>query len=688
MFKLTAVLAALALIFGQLAMPTAANATVVPSPTIAGVQAAGGLGTGASGATVTITGTDFTGATAVRFAATAASFTVSSATSITATVPTGLTVGQVDVSVTTPTGLVVAKNAFKIQAAATAPTVTSVSPSAMGVAGNKRITVTGTNLLRTSAVTIGGQPAVSFTILSDTQIQAVVPASSIATSAPVQVVTPLGTSVTSPLASVSYLAPCDAGRLGTVRFNQGSSRLTKAGRAAVRDAASMIAAADCAEIKLVRYGKKIRSNTPAVERSYIKLKRDRAFEVLGLLTQRLALLGESTAISFAKLPNQVSQARAALDSRVGYRAVRIVSAETSEPRIIRAHPTSGPITGGTVVTLRGINMDDVTGVKFGTQDAVSFTKVSATVVTAISPARQVAGLSDISVVFATGSSTEARAFTFAAAPTITLLSATTSSLSGNERLVITGTNFLGVQGVTGVKFGTTDAVSYRVLSAESIEAIIPRGVSGAANVQVTAAGGSAASAFSFLGQPSVASVLTSGSLSEGPVNGGTAVTITGAGFTNAAGNSVVTSVRIGNTTLTSGFTVVNATSITLTTPANPQAVASVSVVTSGGEATLTEGFVFGPRITRTTNELSVTKDAAIDTSAAIGFTANQQFVGAITYTISGTLPVGLSIEGSTGKIIGTPTAVAARTSFTVTATGATSGVATAVIFITVVEPVS
>ena len=70
-------------------------------PTVTGISPTSGPTTGAT--TVTVTGTNLTGATAVKFGATAAaSFTVTNATSITATSPAGT--GTVDVTVTTPGG--------------------------------------------------------------------------------------------------------------------------------------------------------------------------------------------------------------------------------------------------------------------------------------------------------------------------------------------------------------------------------------------------------------------------------------------------------------------------------------------------------------------------------------------------------------------------------------------------------
>ena len=69
-----------------------------PAPTVTEVSPQ----TGASGTSVTITGTNFTGATAVHFGTASASFTVTNSTTIAATAPSGT--ATVNVTGTTPGG--------------------------------------------------------------------------------------------------------------------------------------------------------------------------------------------------------------------------------------------------------------------------------------------------------------------------------------------------------------------------------------------------------------------------------------------------------------------------------------------------------------------------------------------------------------------------------------------------------
>ncbi|WP_308425171.1 IPT/TIG domain-containing protein, partial [Wenjunlia tyrosinilytica] len=49
-------------------------------------------------------------------------------------------------------------------------------------------------------------------------------------------------------------------------------------------------------------------------------------------------------------------------------------------------PTTGPTTGGTTITLTGTGFTSATAVRFGTTPATSFTIVSDTHISAVSPA--------------------------------------------------------------------------------------------------------------------------------------------------------------------------------------------------------------------------------------------------------------------------------------------------------------
>lgn len=124
--------------------------------------------TGTTGTQVTITGINLTGATAVSFGGVAASsFTPVSATTVTAVVAGGATG---NVSVVTPNGT--ASLGTFTYGAPPVPVITGFSP-ASGTYGTT-ITITGSNLSQVTGVTFGNDNALSFDLVSDSVITAVV----------------------------------------------------------------------------------------------------------------------------------------------------------------------------------------------------------------------------------------------------------------------------------------------------------------------------------------------------------------------------------------------------------------------------------------------------------------------------------------------------------------------------------
>ncbi|MFE3548931.1 IPT/TIG domain-containing protein, partial [Streptomyces kronopolitis] len=99
--------------------------------------------------------------------------------------------GTVPVTVTTPLGTSNAVN-YTYAAAPAAPVLNAVVPNTGPAAGTNTVLLVGTGFTGATAVNFGPNPATSFTVNSDTQITAVVPAGT--GTVPVTVTTPLGTS--------------------------------------------------------------------------------------------------------------------------------------------------------------------------------------------------------------------------------------------------------------------------------------------------------------------------------------------------------------------------------------------------------------------------------------------------------------------------------------------------------------
>lgn len=153
-------------------------------------------GTGSAGDTITINGANFHNASAVSFTGAAAGeFTVNTAgTAITVIVPDGATTGTV--SVTTPAGTATSTTNFGVP-----PEVTGFSPTRGGTGA--AVTISGLRFTGATAVTFNGVSA-TFSVISDTTIEATVPAT--ATTGLVGVTTAGGTGVSAAVFTVVDVA--------------------------------------------------------------------------------------------------------------------------------------------------------------------------------------------------------------------------------------------------------------------------------------------------------------------------------------------------------------------------------------------------------------------------------------------------------------------------------------------------
>jgi uncharacterized repeat protein (TIGR03803 family) len=140
---------------------------------------------GKVGAKVGILGQNFSGSSVVTFGSTpATAVNLGGSTFLTATVPAGATTGAV--TVTTTTGTLTSNKKFGVT-----PQVTSFSPPSGPV--GQIVTIIGVSLTKATSVTFGGVKATSFTVNSDIQVTATVPAGAV--TGKIAITTPGGTAV-------------------------------------------------------------------------------------------------------------------------------------------------------------------------------------------------------------------------------------------------------------------------------------------------------------------------------------------------------------------------------------------------------------------------------------------------------------------------------------------------------------
>ena len=505
--------------------------TYVGIPSVTSLVTARGPITG--GSSVIISGTKFSGATAVNFGTIpATAFTINSSNQMTAISPAGS--GTVDVTVITLAGTS-ATSALDQFTYVAAPMVAAVAPINGPQTGGTSVTLSGTNFTGASAVTFGTTPAASFTVNNDNQMTAISPTGS--GSADITVTTVGGTSAVSALDQFTYVAAPMISMVAPVSGPQmGGTAVSLSGTGFTGASA-------------VLFG-----TTPAIS---FTVNND----------------SQITAIS----PTGSGSADITVTTVGGTSAMSALDQFTyvAAPAVTSLSPASGSMTGGTSVTIVGTNFNEATAVNFGTTAATSFTIVNANQIIAISPSGS--NIVDITVVTAGGTSAaipaDSYTYVYIAPPIVSILSLAKGPAAGGTLITITGTN---LSNATGVKFGSTKAASFTVVSATKITAVTPAG-SGSINVTVTNAGGtstiSAANLFTYVPAPIVTGIAPS----SGSIVGGTLVTLTGTYFTGA------TAVKFGSTAAQS-FTLLNDTQISAVSPVGVSGKVAVSVTTVGGKS--------------------------------------------------------------------------------------------------------
>ncbi len=383
------------------------------------------------GATVTINGAGFAGATGVKFGTLAATtFTVVSPTSVTAVVPIGAVTGRL--SVLAAGGIALSAANFTVAP----PAITTLTPATAAVGAT--VTIDGTGFTAATGVRFGTKPAVTFRVVSDVRMTAVVPPG--ATTGKVAVTGRGGTGLsvtnfTLPAPALTSFTPLKALAGTTVN-------IYGAGFAAATG---------------VMFGTR-----PATSFSVVSAT---------LITAVVPTGGANGVIS---VTTSGGTGRSAT-------AFALLA-----PTLTTLSPASGAV--GTLVTLTGTSFSEVTGVRFGAVNAPAFTVVSATRITATLPAGATTGA--VSVVTAGGTGSSATVFTVSL-PTLTSFTPATGARGAT--ITINGSGFTGA---TGVKFGTVAATSFTVVSSASITAVVPPTAT-AGKVSVVALGGTVQSVASF-----------------------------------------------------------------------------------------------------------------------------------------------------------------------------------------------
>jgi hypothetical protein len=582
------------------------------APIITRISPTSGPTTG--GITVVITGTNLASPSAVTFGGTSATVNSSSATSISVTTPAHAA-GVARVLVTTAAGTSTQAVNFTYVTIA-APVITSLSPTNGPASGGNTVTINGTNLFYTTGVTFGTTPASSFAILSNTQVAAVAPAGTGATT--VSVTNGTSTSGTLPYTYNGVAAPV----VSTVSPTNGPAA---GGNTAVINGSGFTYAT------AVTFGSTAATSFTVVSNT-----------VIDAVVPPGPSTGGNVSV-FITGPSGTSAASATY-----------TYAAALTPTVTGLSPASGPVSGGNIVAITGSDLNGATAVTFAGDAASSFTILSSTNINAIAPPGT-AGTASVVVTTPASASTGFN-YTYIAPPAPIAVFPATGVTAGGDSVAITGT---GLTGTTSVNFGTTPATSFTVVSDTEIDAITPAHLVGTVPINITTLSGTDSSlSFSFQPPPVISSITPT----SGPITGSTVVTITGAGLINTLGVNF-------RTTIATAVTVSSDNTVTATSPAE---VAGASAVTVNTASATSNGATFIYVATPTLTSLSPTSGAIVGgnnvTLTGTGFTT-------ATYVFFGANPAAFSILSDTLISAVAPSGSGA-VSITVTNPGGTSGAET------------
>jgi hypothetical protein len=273
-------------------------------------------------------------------------------------------------------------------------------------------------------------------------------------------------------------------------------------------------------------------------------------------------------------------AAALVATAAGLGDARSASASESPPTVVRVKPAQGPWQGGTHVTITGTNFRGATAVSFGGTAATSFTVTRAKLISAVTPPHT-GGVVEVTVTNGAGTSAPSAGSFFTYIPEVTGLSPSVGKVAGGQRVTVSGNGFAPGENTTTFNFATQEVATTSCSSTTTCTLNTPAHALGAVDVKATINGATSpknapADQFTYIPPPTVTAV----SPTEGPVEGGNLVSLTGTGFIG------VTEVFFGFFQgMSPSFTVNSETSITATVPRAEglaEKTVSVSVVALGG----------------------------------------------------------------------------------------------------------
>jgi IPT/TIG domain/Family of unknown function (DUF5719)/Fibronectin type III domain len=479
---------------------------------------------------------------------------------------------------------------YTVAGTTSGPTITSVSPTSGPTTGGTQITISGTNFATGATVRVGGTLATGITLVSSTQLRATTPPGS-AGARDVQVTNSSGSSAIR-VGAFTYTATSTTPTLTSVSPTSGP---TTGGTTITLTGTNFVSGAT------VRVGGVAATNV-----------------VFSSATQVTARTPAGTA---GARDVQITNPNGQSATRTG---AFTYTTTTGALTATAVSPTSGPTSGGTVITVTGTNFVSGATIRIGGTPATGVTFVSSTQLRGTTPAKAAGGYT-VQVVNPNGQSANTPSgFTYTAttgAPTVSAVSPASGPTSGGTVITVTGTSF--VSGAR-VSIGTLTAGNVVFVSSTQLRATTPySSTTGARDVRVTNPNGQYGirpGGFTYGTSTTTSLTLTSVSPASGPTSGGTVITVTGTGFVSGA--------RVSIGTLVAGSVAfVSSTQLRATTPAATAGARDVRVTNPNGSfVTRTGAFTYTAPTTGTPTVTSVSPSSGPTSGGTVITVTGTSFV--------------------------------------------------------------
>ncbi len=312
----------------------------------------------AGGTKVKITGEHLAGVTTVHFGETAVTLSKAnkSETKLTVTSPAGR--GTVDVTLSTAEATSEAVPADRFSYRSALPVVTGLNPNAGPASSKRKITISGSNFTGVTKVSFGSL-SVPFTIVKSTRLQAVAPVAVVDGPVDITITTGAGTSEPVPADVYEFQAEFPSVEAVTPEIGPSGETVMLEGEGFIGTSKVSFEGVPAASFEVINDGL-IRAVTPehATERVAIVI-------TTPLGTSRSACgSGKCPPIAHYKF----------------------------RPQITSVSPASGPLAGGTPITLTGTGFNPgYSRIDIGTLEVISVNCSSETSCTALTPAQKTAG---------------------------------------------------------------------------------------------------------------------------------------------------------------------------------------------------------------------------------------------------------------------------------------------------------